>query len=85
MRFTVWLYLPAFMISVYKYYITRVDVKDESNNVTHRLGCALTIREDFLYIFGQILLTIVTLGIYSPWACCNIWKRFISKTFIEEI
>jgi len=30
-------------------------------------------------------LTIITLGIYYPWAYCNITGRILSKTYTEQI
>ncbi|MGB0976055.1 MAG: hypothetical protein ACPGSG_03665 [Prolixibacteraceae bacterium] len=32
------------------------------------------------YLLGQMLLTLITLGIYSPWAVNNSCKRLASKT-----
>ena len=36
---------------------------------------------DFLFIWGQTLLAIITLGIYYPWAMAKIGKRVLAKTY----
>ena len=82
---TLGLYTPFYIVALYKFYVTRIDIKDDNNSITHSLGCDLKCGADSLYIFGQTLLTIITLGLYYSWAYCNISKRFINKTYIKEI
>jgi len=77
------IYLPLAILKLYKYFTDRTIVK--SNNNIKKFGFEIEIVDDFLIIWGQILLCIVTLGFYYPWAYCKISERFINKTFVEEI
>ena len=76
------IYLPLAMLKLYKYFTERTTAK--SNNNIKKFGFDIEIVDDFLIIWGQVLLSIVTLGFYYPWAFCKISKRFINKTFVEE-
>ena len=38
---------------------------------------------DFLFMWKQILLTIITVGIYFPWALTRIAQRLLSQTFLS--
>jgi len=37
---------------------------------------------DFLFIWGQILMTVITFGIYYPWAFSRITHRVLTQTFV---
>jgi hypothetical protein len=66
-------------IWLYKYYINNlVAYKDEVEVVS--FFEEFDILKDGGYLLGQMLLTLITLGIYSPWATNNIGKRLVSKT-----
>jgi len=73
------LLFPFVAIWLYKYYINNlVAYKDEVEVVS--FFEEFDILKDGGYLLGQILLTLITLGIYSPWATNNIGKRLVSKT-----
>jgi len=80
---TLGIFYPVAMLRLYKYFLERTFAVSESNK--KGFGYELETREDFLYIWGQLLLTIITLGIYYPWAYCNITSRILSKTYTEQI
>lgn len=78
------IYLPLAFLRLYKYFIE----KTESNIVDNKMvkfGYDIDMLNDYLLILGQILLTIVTLGVYYPWAFCKITARILGKTYIERI
>lgn len=78
------IYFPVAYLKIYKYYLEKVRVKDDSDQEQKiEFGYDIDPTNDFLYIWGQILLTIITLGIYSPWAYCNILARVLGKTWVE--
>ncbi|MGC9341965.1 MAG: DUF6693 family protein [Bacteroidales bacterium] len=78
------IYFPVAYLKIYKYYLEKVKVKDDSDQEQQiRFGYDIDPTNDFLYIWGQTLLTIITLGIYSPWAYCNILDRVLGKTWME--
>jgi len=70
-------------LNLYDYFIH----KTESNIVDNqqiRFGYDINTSEDYIYILGQGLLAIVSLGIYYPWAIANIGKRFLNKTYMTK-
>jgi len=80
---TVGIYYPLAGLRLYKYFIEKTFAVSESSR--KGFGYNLETRKDFLYLWGQLLLTIVTLGIYYPWACCNITNRILSKTYTVQV
>lgn len=79
---TVGIYFPLFYLNIYKYVLSHVDcVNAEGDRVA--LDYDLERGSDFLFIWGQLLLTIVTLGIYLPWAYAKVTGRVLSKTSLE--
>lgn len=80
---TIGIYGPLAMLRLYKYFIQKTTV--ESDEKKMKFGYDIDQFNDFLFIWGQLLLTIVTLGIYYPWAFCKIGKRILSKTYLELI
>lgn len=80
---TLGLYLPAAIIRIDRYFIDRVEVRDEDDVVVATLGCDLNLVDDYLYFLGQMVFTILTFGIYGAWAMCNIYKRILGKSYIK--
>ncbi len=81
---TLGIYYPMAWIRLYEYFIH----KTESNVVDNqqiRFGYDIEAKDDYLYLWKQILLSIVTLGIYYPWAISNVGKRILDKTYMEKI
>lgn len=79
------IYWPAASIRIYRYFVNRVEVRNEEGVMESKMGCDATMGSDFIFIFAQILLTAITFGIYCPWAICKINERLITKTYIETI
>lgn len=78
---TIGIYSPAAGIKIYKYFADRTVAK--SDEVKRSFGFEAKNWSDFLYIWGQMLLTIITVGIYAPWCMCNVNKRILSRTYLE--
>ncbi len=78
---TLGIYMPLAMLRLYKYFTERTLVA--SGDKILRPGYDIEPLDDFLAIWGQMLLAIITLGIYYPWAFCNIYKRVLGKTYLE--
>ncbi len=79
---TIGIYLPMAMLNLYKYFADRT----ESNVVEGKMikfGYDIEPMSDFIFIWGQILLSVITIGIYYPWAFCKITSRILKKTFYE--
>jgi hypothetical protein len=79
---TVGIYMPLAYLRLYTYFSQRTIV--ESNDSKRKFGYEIDPLNDFLFIWGQTLLVIITLGIYYPWAICKIGKRVLGKTYLTE-
>lgn len=80
---TAGIYLPLASLKLYQYFAEKTFAKSELSTKT--FGYEIEPLQDFLFIWGQSLLSIFTLGIYYPWAFCKITDRITSKTFVSEI
>ncbi|MEI6751537.1 MAG: DUF898 family protein [Paludibacter sp.] len=79
---TLGIYSPVASLRLYKYFAERTVARKES--IVKKFGYELAAGDDFLFIWGQILLCIITLGIYFPWAYCKISDYILCKTYVEE-
>jgi len=71
------------MLKLYKYFAERTEANSAVAN--KKFGYDLESGKDFLFLWGQLLLTAITLGIWFPWAYSRINERVIGKTFVETI
>ncbi len=79
---TLGIYFPMMYLRLYAHFAERTIVAKEESYRTFAYD--LEGNDDFVFIWGQILLCIVTLGIYVPWAFCKVGKRVLSKTYLTE-
>ncbi|GET28975.1 DUF898 family protein [Prolixibacter sp. SD074] len=77
---TLGIYLPMAFLRLYTYFSARTIAQKEDG--AYIFGYDIEPTADFLFIWGQWLLTIVTLGLYRPWAYAKIRKRILSKTYV---
>ena len=75
------LYFPLAMIRLYRYFAGKTIAA--SGESERRFGFDCDPFKDYVFILAQIVLTVITLSIYYPWACCKIAKRLLSKTYLE--
>ncbi len=80
---TIGIYYPLAIVRLYKYFSEHTIAVSEAGSKT--FGYDIEPGSDFLFLWGQLLLTIVTLGIYYPWAFCKITNRVMRKSYSEEI
>jgi len=80
---TAGIYYPYAILRLYKYFVERTFAVSEERK--KGFGYELEAGKDFLFLWGQLLLTVITLGIYYPWACCKVTSRILSKTYTEQI
>jgi uncharacterized membrane protein YjgN (DUF898 family) len=78
---TIGIYSPMAMLKLYKYFTERTIA--QSGEISRKFGFDDDHNNDFLFLWGQILLTIITLGIYYPWAISKIGARILNKTYLE--
>ncbi len=79
---TIGIYMPLAGLRLYKYFAEKTTSTSDERKL--KFGYDIDPLNDFLFIWGQSLLTIITLGIYFPWAFCKIGDRILSKTYLAE-
>ena len=80
---TIGIFYPLAILRLYQYFLDRTFAVSESHK--KGFGYDLEAGKDFLFIWGQLLLILVTLGVYYPWSYCKINSRILSKTYTEQI
>jgi len=78
------IYAPMAFLKLYTYFAGKTGTNVVDNQKI-TFGYDLDAWNDFLFLWGQLLLTAVTLGIYYPWALCKIGKRISEKTYMQKI
>jgi uncharacterized membrane protein YjgN (DUF898 family) len=76
---TLGLYTPMMELRLVQYFAEGVDVGEE-----RRLGMSLRPWRDWLYVWAQSLLVLVTCGLYMPWYYTKILRRFIPRLYLEH-
>jgi uncharacterized membrane protein YjgN (DUF898 family) len=79
---TLGIYSPLASLKIYKYFAERTVAQSETGS--KRFGYNIEPGQDFLFIWGQCLLSVITIGFYFPWAYCKINNRILSKTYSEN-
>ncbi len=79
---TIGIYFPLAVVKLYKYFAERTVAASDERKLS--FGYDIEASKDFLFLWGQVLLVIVTLSIYYPWALCKIGKRILSKTYVTD-
>lgn len=80
---SVGIYFPAAYLKIYRYFISRVRVSDgETEEGT--LGFDGSIKKGFLLIWGQTLLSIITVGFYLPWAYAKVGSWAAYFTYYDD-
>ncbi len=80
---TLGLYAPMFILRLHRYYVGRLVLGD--GIVEDKFGFSMSPWKDYFYVLGQLLLAIITVGIYGAWAYANIMTRLLSKSFVEVV
>jgi len=80
---TLGIYWPAAVLRLYRYVAAKT-VLSKGDAEIGRLGFEGGMGKGFGLIWGQTLLSIITLGIYIPWACANVGRWLLGATFFEQ-
>ncbi|MDC1106870.1 DUF898 family protein [Prolixibacteraceae bacterium] len=75
--FSLGLASPFLNLWIAKKYINDLEATSQEKTIT--FSEEFQIKKDGFYLFGQTLLTIITLGIFMPFAYQNIYNRLIPK------
>ncbi|MBR4064486.1 MAG: DUF898 family protein [Tidjanibacter sp.] len=77
------IYLPMALLRIYRAFAREIVVGDKL--IDARGGMSLRPWNDWAYCWGQVLLIVITLGIYSPWAALRLMRRFGSRVYFKTI
>lgn len=50
-----------------------------------RMTCGVRVWRAGWYVFGQAVLTVVTLGLYAPMALLRVWKYYVDRLVLGEV
>lgn len=76
---TLFIYWPAASLRIFRYFAGRTEVQ-ENGQTKGRFVFQGKIGKGFLLIWGQTLLCIITLLIYTPWAVAKVCRWVLSET-----
>ena len=79
---TLGIYLPAAYIKVYRYLAGHAEVRVE-RKAEAGFGFRGQTGRGFGLLWGQLLLSAITLGVYAPWALAKVGRYFLSNTYVE--
>jgi len=79
---TLCIYFPAASVKIWRYFATRTVLSVE-NRETGRLSFEGATGAGFKLIWIQVLLCLITLGIYLPWGYAKILAFFINNTGVK--
>lgn len=74
---------PVVFVNVARYFAGRTVIRENGGEIG-RLGFGGKAGKAFTLLWGQALLTVITFGIYMPWAYAACLKFFIDNAYFEE-
>ncbi len=80
---TAGLFIPIAGVMIYRYIVGNMRLVSEAGEES-ALGYQGRIGYDCLYVYGQALLTVITVGIYTPWLISKVGRRLVSNTYLER-
>ncbi|MBI9108469.1 MAG: DUF898 family protein [Spirochaetales bacterium] len=80
---TIFIYYPAACVKIYRFVADGSSITTEDGVASGTFGFDGMAGKGFGLLWGQGLLTIITVGIYGPWAMSKVTNWFINNTFIE--
>lgn len=78
---TLGLYYPMSLLRIWRYYVSRLLLGGDT--VEDRFGFSMRPWANYLTILGQMVLVVITAGIYYPWAYARIGRLLVSQTYME--
>lgn len=77
-------YVGAYMINIYDYFVSRI-VEKTDENITGNLRFVKPIGKGAGFLLGQVILTSLTMGFYSPFALVEYSNFFINNTYLDTV
>lgn len=78
------IYYPVAMLRLYSYFLPLTVMRKGTVQYAGNFGFEGKYLEGFLLIWAQILLSIITLGFYLPWAISKIYGWVLSQTYYNQ-
>ena len=78
------IYAPVAFAKIYMFVLSKTIINDEETMKRKQLLAEFDFGKLFLVVWGQILLTIVSLGVYLPWAYCRIVSYYARNTYLND-
>lgn len=83
---TLGIYTPAAYARLFRYFAGTISVENRENGVFgHPVSSNISIKRAFLLSWGQSLLTIITLGLYGPWALVRISRLYWESVTVQRL
>ncbi len=80
---TAGIYYPAAIVKIYRYIVSGSNIYNSEGELVGNGGFEGTAGKGFLLLWGQGLLCIITIGIYSPWAMSKVSNWYLNNTYTE--
>lgn len=80
---TLGIYFPMTYLRLYRYFVEHTS-SNVVDGIRIRLGYDGDLLHDFFYLWGQILISVLTLGFYFPWAFSRIANRVFTQTYVNR-
>lgn len=77
-------YVGVYMMNIYDYFVSRT-VEKTDGNITGHFRFVKPIGKGAGFLLGQVILTHLTAGFYSPFALVEYSKFFINNTYLDTI
>ncbi len=82
---TLFIYFPAAYIKICRFIFEGTEYFDSNKEKSGSFGFSGQTGRGFLLMWGQTLLTVITLGIYCPWAMVKVANWFINNIYVEDL
>lgn len=80
---TGWFWWPMALLLSWRYFAGRIVFGEQA--VEGRLGFAFRGGPEYLSLLGQTLLTVLTLGLYLPWAFTRVCRLIVGHTYVDTV
>jgi uncharacterized membrane protein YjgN (DUF898 family) len=81
---TLGIYGPVALAKLYNYFVSQTIISRDDNQI-YSMKADLDYWNVWKVTWGQILLTIVTVGIYGAWAFCRIFGLYVNNTSLVTL
>ena len=81
---TIGIYYPVALAKLYAYFMNRT-IARKQGSVSYSFNASFNYFGIWKTVWTQILLTVITCGIYGAWAYCNVIRVFADNTSVKKL